>query len=363
MKDILEKYNQLNDTWQSLRGHFDVPKKLDLLKGLENESVREGFWNDQDKAKKTMAEVDDLKSKKADWDSVETHLSDAKTLYDLSIEAGDTSSESEINSYLNLVKSDLARIEFQKMLSGPQDKSSAFFQINAGAGGTESCDWVSILLRMYLRFCEKKGYKTEMIDFTEGDGAGYRSVTVFVSGLYAYCHLKAEVGVHRLVRISPFDANSRRHTSFASVFVYPDVEDDIDIEVKEADLRIDTYRAGGAGGQKVNKTDSAVRMTHLPTGIVVQCQNERSQHQNRAVAMKMLKAKLYELEMEKRRAEQAVVEANKKDIAWGSQIRSYVLHPYQMIKDHRTDFETSDSQGVLDGELDGFIRDYLLKSC
>ena len=214
---------------------------------------------------------------------------------------------------------------------------------------------------MYLRFCERKGYKTQIIDFTEGDGAGYRSVTVVVEGNYAYGYLKAENGVHRLVRISPFDANKRRHTSFASVFVYPDVEEDVDIEVDEADLRIDTYRAGGAGGQKVNKTDSAVRMTHFPSGIVVQCQNERSQHQNRAMAMKMLKARLFDLEMEKKKAERDKVEADKKEIAWGSQIRSYVLHPYQMIKDHRTNFETGNSKAVLDGDLDEFIRQYLLK--
>lgn len=248
------------------------------------------------------------------------------------------------------------------MLSGPQDTTGAFLQINAGAGGTESCDWASILLRMYLRYCEAKGYKAQIIDSTDGEGAGYRSVTLSIEGLYAYGYLKAEVGVHRLVRISPFDANKRRHTSFVSVYVYPDIEEDIDIEINEANLRIDTYRAGGAGGQKVNKTDSAVRMTHLPTNIVVQCQNERSQHQNRAMAMKMLKARLFELEMEKKRAEQAKVEANKKDIAWGSQIRSYILQPYQMVKDHRTNYETSQTQKVLDGDLDELIRKYLLSS-
>lgn len=294
------------------------------------------------------------------WNRTAEAISDSAVLLDLAVEAGDASALKEAEEGIASASKAYAGLEFQKMLSGPQDGDDAFLQINAGAGGTESCDWASILLRMYLRFCERKGYKTQIIDFTEGDGAGYRSVTVAVTGDYAYGCLKAEIGVHRLVRISPFDANKRRHTSFASVFVYPDIEEEIDIEVNDADLRVDTYRAGGAGGQKVNKTDSAVRMTHIPTGIVVQCQNERSQHQNRAMAMKMLRARLFEREMEKKRAEREKVEADKKDIAWGSQIRSYVLHPYQMVKDHRTNHETGNSQSVLDGELDEFIRQYLL---
>ena len=295
------------------------------------------------------------------WNRAAMVVSDGEVLLDLGLEAKDDSTLKEAGERIESAEKEVAALEFQKMLSGPQDADGAFLQINAGAGGTESCDWADILLRMYLRFCERKGYKTQIIDFTEGDGAGYRSVTVVVEGNYAYGYLKAENGVHRLVRISPFDANKRRHTSFASVFVYPDVEEDVDIEVDEADLRIDTYRAGGAGGQKVNKTDSAVRMTHFPSGIVVQCQNERSQHQNRAMAMKMLKARLFDLEMEKKKAERDKVEADKKEIAWGSQIRSYVLHPYQMIKDHRTNFETGNSKAVLDGDLDEFIRQYLLK--
>ena len=289
-------------------------------------------------------------------------MSDSDVLLELADEAGDAATLQEAEEKLTDSEKKLADLEFQKMLSGPQDASGCFLHINAGAGGTESCDWVDILLRMFLRFCERKGYKTNMIDFTEGDGAGYRSVTVAIEGDYAYGNLKAENGVHRLVRISPFDANKRRHTSFASVYVYADVEEDTDIEVNEADIRVDTYRAGGAGGQKVNKTDSAVRMTHLPSGIVVQCQNERSQHQNRAVAMKMLKARLYEEEMKKKQAEKDKVEANKKEIAWGSQIRSYVLHPYQMVKDHRTNIETGNTQAVLDGDLDEFIRQYLLSA-
>lgn len=246
------------------------------------------------------------------------------------------------------------------MLAGPHDAGGAIVSINAGAGGTESCDWAEMLLRMYRMWADRHGYKNEVIDFTPGDQAGFRSATMTVEGAYAYGYLKAEVGVHRLVRISPFDANKRRHTSFASVFVLPDIEEEVDIEIQSADLRIDTFRSSGAGGQKVNKTDSAVRITHLPSGIVVACQNERSQHRNKATAMKVLKAKLFELEMEKKEKEKEKVEASKSAINFGSQIRSYVLHPYRMVKDHRTNFEVGDAQRILDGDLDPFIRSYLL---
>ena len=343
-------------------GHFEVAQKSERLIFLKKQSEESEFWNDSQKAKTVSKEIDILQKQLENWKSAESLVSDSEVLIELGMEAQNEATLLEAEQKVLATKEALKKLEMAKMLSGPNDANGAFFQINAGAGGTESCDWVSILLRMYIRFCEARGYKTQIIDFTDGDGAGYRSVTVMVEGSYAYGYLKAEIGVHRLVRISPFDANKRRHTSFASVFVYPDVEDDIDIEVKEADLRIDTYRAGGAGGQKVNKTDSAVRMTHIPTGIVVQCQNERSQHQNRAVAMKMLKARLYEVEMEKRMAQKEKVEANKKDIAWGSQIRSYVLQPYQMVKDHRTNYESSQTQDVLDGNLDEFIRRYLLSA-
>ncbi len=246
------------------------------------------------------------------------------------------------------------------MLSGPNDKVDAIVSINAGAGGTEAQDWAQILLRMYLRYCEQRGFQTQIVDQQSGEEAGVKSATFFARGEFAFGFLSAEIGVHRLVRISPFDSNARRHTSFASVFVYPDIEEEIEIKVEDKDLRVDTYRAGGAGGQKVNKTDSAVRLTHLPTGIVVQCQNERSQHQNRAMAMKVLKARLYERELEIKRQQANVIEDAKSDIAWGSQIRSYVLHPYRMIKDHRTDFETADVMPVLDGALQPFVESYLM---
>jgi len=252
-------------------------------------------------------------------------------------------------------------LQFQRMLSGEHDHGDAILFINAGAGGTEACDWADMLLRMYRRWADSKGYKSGIVDFTPGDGAGFKSVTLTIQGEYAYGYLRAENGVHRLVRISPFDANKRRHTSFTSVFVLPDVDEDIEIEIKDDDLRIDTYRAGGAGGQHVNKTDSAVRITHIPTNIVVACQNERSQHQNKQVAMRLLKAKLYELEMQKKQEETDKLAADKKKIEWGSQIRSYVLQPYRMVKDHRTGVEKGNVDAVLDGELDEFIKKYLLE--
>jgi peptide chain release factor 2 len=259
------------------------------------------------------------------------------------------------------VRKSLDDMEFHLMLSGPNDACGAILAINAGAGGTEACDWADMLLRMYRRWADRHGFKNEVVDFTQGDGAGFRGVTLTVAGEYAYGYLKAEIGVHRLVRISPFDANKRRHTSFASVDVLPDIEDDIEIEILEKDLRVDTFRSGGAGGQHVNKTDSAVRITHLPTNIAVACQKERSQHRNREIAMKLLKAKLYELEMEKKRKERQAVEDAKSDIAWGSQIRSYVLQPYRMAKDHRTGLEIGNVDAVLDGALDEFIHAFLKK--
>ena len=251
------------------------------------------------------------------------------------------------------------KIEFQKLLGNPQDRSNAILSINAGAGGTEACDWASMLLRMYSRWAEHQGHKVEVLDLLPGEEAGVKNVTFLVKGELAYGYLKSENGVHRLVRISPFDSNKRRHTSFASVEVIPEVNDDIKIDVKEEELRIDVFRSGGKGGQGVNTTDSAVRLTHLPTGIVVQCQNERSQLKNRALAMKVLKSRLYEREMQRREADKQKAYGQKQENAWGSQIRSYVLHPYNMVKDHRTDFETGDATGVLNGNLDGFMEAYL----
>ena len=255
----------------------------------------------------------------------------------------------------------MAETELAQLLGGPDDRRNAIVTLHPGAGGTEAQDWAEILLRMYLRWCDRRGYRKEILEYQPGEEAGVKSVTFTVEGDYAYGYMKAEAGIHRLVRISPFDANSRRHTSFASVFVYPEIDDTIKIEINEADLRVDTYRSSGAGGQHVNKTDSAVRLTHLPTGIVVACQNERSQHKNRAMAMKILKSRLYELEIEKQKEKMATYHKTKKDIAWGSQIRSYVLHPYRLVKDHRTNVEVGNADGVLDGDLDQFIQAYLLQ--
>lgn len=266
---------------------------------------------------------------------------------------------SEINGEMLRIEADLERTEMRTLLSGENDPANAIVTIHPGAGGTESQDWAEMLLRMYLRWAEANGYRTEITDFQVGEEAGVKSVTFLVEGEYAYGYLSAEIGVHRLVRISPFDASARRHTSFASVFVTPEIEDEVEIEIEDKDLRIDTYRSSGAGGQHVNVTDSAVRITHLPTNIVVQCQNERSQHKNRDMAMKILRSKLYELELQKRLAELQEVENQKADIAWGSQIRSYVLQPYRLVKDHRTKEERGDVDSVLDGDLDGFISAWL----
>ena len=296
-----------------------------------------------------------------DWQSAANGLEDVQVMIELGEESEDEEALAEVREMLPALEKSIGRMEFARMLSGEHDANNAIVSINAGAGGTEAQDWAEILLRMYLRYCERKGFKAEITEYQPGDEAGTKGVTITVSGDYAFGYLKAEKGIHRLVRISPFDSNARRHTSFCSVFVFPELSDDVDIEVLDKDLKVDTFRASGAGGQHVNKTDSAIRITHLPTGIVVSCQSQRSQHKNRSTAMKQLKARLYELEMEKKESEAEVLGGEKKDIAWGSQIRSYVLHPYRMIKDHRTDYEVGNTDAVLDGNLDGFIEAYLMQ--
>jgi len=274
-------------------------------------------------------------------------------------EEADSGLEADLENETATIEKMISDLEFKRMLGGRQDSKNAILTIHPGAGGTESQDWAEMLMRMYLRYSEIHSFKTDILDYQSGEEAGLKSVTIMVEGAFAYGYLKAEAGVHRLVRISPFDSNSRRHTSFASVFVLPEVDDDIDIEIDPGDLRIDTYRASGAGGQHVNKTDSAIRITHLPSGIVVQCQNERSQFKNKSTAMKILASRLYQRKLEEQRAKQKEMESSKKDIAWGSQIRSYVFHPYNMVKDHRTNEETSNIQQVMDGNLDIFIEKYL----
>jgi len=276
-------------------------------------------------------------------------------------ESPDGELETELSQQMSKFETELVALEFRRKLSGEHDAKNALLTIHPGAGGTESQDWAEMLMRMYLRYAERKGFKTEIMDHQNGDEAGIKSVTIEINGDYAYGFLRAENGVHRLVRISPFDANSRRHTSFSSVFVLPEIDDTIDVDINPGDLRIDTYRASGAGGQHVNKTDSAIRITHLPSGIVVQCQNERSQHKNKANAMKILASRIFQKKMEEQKEKMQEYEDSKRDIAWGSQIRSYVFHPYNMVKDHRTNHETSNIQQVMDGDLDGFIEQFLVK--
>jgi peptide chain release factor 2 len=327
---------------------------------LDEQASAPGLWDDPDKAQTVMQQRRRALATIEGWEKPAKRLEDAEVLIAMAEEEGDEALAAEIQAELVAIEAAVADMEFRRMLSGESDASSAIMHINAGAGGREAQDWADMLVRMYLRWSEEHGFQTEMYDVVEGDDGGVKSATFAVDGAYAYGHLRAEAGVHRLVRISPFDAQARRHTSFASVFVYPQVDDDIAIDIDEGDLRIDTYRSSGAGGQHVNKTSSAIRITHLPTGIVVQCQNERSQHKNKAMAMKYLAARLKELELQKRADEKEQVEKSKMRIDFGSQIRSYVLAPYRLVKDHRTGFEMGNADAVLDGALDGFIKAYLL---
>lgn len=340
-------------------GIFDTPLKRKRILEIDAESQSDpNFWSDQKKSSGLLKEKKILEEGIQAVESLAQRFDDVLVLVEFG-EAGDTDANAEADAMIAALQTDLKTLETRRLLSGEVDGNSAIIQINAGAGGTEACDWAQMVMRMLLRYCERKKWKTEIVDELEGDGAGIRNATLTVEGDFVYGMLKSETGVHRLVRISPYDSNARRHTSFCSVFVKPVIDDTIEIEIRDADLRIDTFRAGGAGGQHVNRTDSAVRITHIPTGVVVQSQSQRSQIQNRETCMKLLKAELYEIELKKRTAAADRVEDAKMDNAFGSQIRSYVLHPYKMVKDTRTLHQSSDPNSVLDGEIEGFAREYL----
>ncbi len=332
---------------------------MEEVESLDVEIAQSGFWNDNETAQKTLQRRSSLQRSIELWKNLDTEGENMGAMLELSAEEEDPSLDEEIRTSLAKLEEQVAQAELKAMLSGKNDFNNAFVAINSGAGGTESQDWADMLLRMYLRWGDRNGYKTEVLDTQYGEEAGIKSATVLFTGDYAFGYLKAEIGVHRLVRISPYDSNKRRHTSFASVFAYPEVDAEIDVEIKEDDLKVDVYRASGPGGQGVNTTDSAVRLTHVPTGIVVQCQNERSQHKNKASALKVLKSRLYELEQEKQGEEKKEMEKQKRQIEWGSQFRSYVLHPYRLIKDLRTGVEAGNVEAVLDGDLQVFIQAFL----
>jgi len=339
-------------------GFFDVPARRDELSRIETQASTPDFWSDQEAAQKLLQQRSRLERTIERQELFESQVEDAQVLFEFAEE--DETSVKELHTLLDRLEHDVGQAETEMLLAGENDRRNAICTIHPGAGGTESQDWAEMLLRMYLKWAEQRGFKTEVLEYQPGEEAGLKSVTFRVEGEYAYGLLAAEAGVHRLVRISPFDQAARRHTSFASLFVYPEIDEDIEVDIQDKDLRIDTYRATGAGGQHINTTDSAVRITHIPTGIVVSCQNQRSQHQNRAVAMQVLRSRLYELELEKRQAETAELEANKADISFGSQIRSYVLAPYQLVKDTRTKLEKGNVDAVLSGDIDDFITNYLL---
>ena len=357
IEELRQKENEYKKRLEQVEGFLKISEKESELAELEAKMNAADFWNDKEAAQTTIAAVSSCRNIITPFRKMESSLSDFGTALEFAAE--DEAFVEEAEALLPALESELDKLEIVSFLSGRFDRNNFYLTIHAGAGGTESCDWGSMLFRMYRRYAERRGWKEELIDYQPGDEAGIRSATLHITGEFAYGYCKGENGVHRLVRISPFDSNARRHTSFCSVDVFPEIDDDIDIEVNEADLRVDTYRSSGAGGQHVNTTDSAVRITHLPSGIVVSCQNERSQHKNRATAMKMLKARLFEIEERKRREAAAALRGEQMENGWGSHIRSYVLQPYQMVKDLRTDVETSDTSGVLDGDIDRFIEAYL----
>lgn len=361
LDELRNKANAFRQQLAEMGEYLSVEAKCTELEQLEAEAGQPEFWNDQTKAQANISATKALKMVLDPYNEIMTRIDDAEVMLELA-EAGEDDALSEAAAELEQVESGFSALEMQALLGDEFDGADAYLTLHAGAGGTESCDWADMLYRMFTRYAERKGFSVQILDYLAGDEAGIKSVTLLIGGANAYGLLKSERGVHRLVRISPFDSQSRRHTSFVAADVTPALDDEIDIEIVESDLRIDTYRAQGAGGQHVNTTDSAVRIVHLPTGTVVQCQAERSQHKNRAAAMKMLKARLYELEQDKQRQAVDQLYGDKGEIAWGHQIRSYVMQPYTMVKDHRTDEQVGNVQGVLDGNLDSLIEAYLKKS-
>jgi len=338
---------------------FDLTEREKRIAELEARMREADFWGDERNAQRTIDELNGHRALISDWGKLKQELDDLAVLLELAEEEDDSAALSEVEEGLERLEKEIEELEFKNMFDEEDDRKDAILTLHPGAGGTESTDWAQMLLRMYLRWIERHHFQSEILDLQPGDEAGIKSATVEVKGEYAYGYLKAEAGVHRLVRISPFDSQSRRHTSFVSVFVYPEIDEAVEVKINDNDLRIDTFRASGPGGQYVNKTESAVRITHIPTGIVVQCQSERSQHQNRINAMKILVARLYQLYKEEQQKRLEEVETRKRKIEWGSQIRSYILQPYSLVKDHRTNTETGNVQAVLDGDIDQFIRSYL----
>ncbi|MFC1601857.1 peptide chain release factor 2 [Candidatus Sumerlaeota bacterium] len=360
LEDVIQRLNVLREKITRAGEYLDLAAKQAGLKQLEEQAAHPDIWNDSQQASELFKKIKQLKALVEPWHECARVAQDGLELAQLMQEDGeDAETLAELAGDVERLEQRLKQLEFQSLLSDETDINNSYLTIHPGAGGTDSCDWAEMLLRMYTRYCEAQGYEVKLLGLQPGDEAGIKSAELQVTGDFAFGYLKAESGVHRLVRLSPFDANNRRHTSFASVFASPEIDDSIDIEILEKDLKIDRFRSSSAGGQHVNVTDSAVRITHLPTGIVVSCQNERSQHQNRDVAMKVLYSRLYLLEQEKLKAETAAREGVKKDIAWGSQIRSYVFHPYNMVKDHRTNHETSSVNNVMNGDLQPFIEAYL----
>ncbi|MEE3204138.1 MAG: peptide chain release factor 2 [Candidatus Neomarinimicrobiota bacterium] len=360
LADLKERFANAETKYVELRRYLDLDALAHTLEKLQAKSSDLNFWDDSQRASSILKKISRIEKEIGFWQDLGRRHDDMEILFEFA-EAGETDFN-EIQTELNSYESNIEEIEVRLLLGNPEDTQNAIITIHPGAGGTESQDWAQMLYRMYTRWAERQDFKVELIDLQPGEEAGIKDVTFEVSGDYAFGLSKAEAGVHRLVRISPFDSNSRRHTSFASVFVYPAVNEEIEIDINPTDLRIDTYRASGAGGQHVNKTDSAVRITHIPSGIVAQCQNQRSQHKNKSQAMKILKARLYQAELEKEKEKNKELEDQKMDIGWGSQIRSYVFHPYNMVKDHRTKEETGNIQAIMDGDLNKFIRAFLLNA-